>query len=49
MATISNLQFFGEITGASIIEYIGDASFKLYARLNSHFYLLEFLYALHPL
>jgi multidrug transporter EmrE-like cation transporter len=40
MATISNLQFFGEITGASIIEYIGDASFKLYARLNSHFYLL---------
>jgi multidrug transporter EmrE-like cation transporter len=40
MATISNLQFFGEITGASIIEYIGDASFKLYTRLNSHFYLL---------
>ena len=36
----TNLQFLTEITGASIVEYIGDASFKLYARLNSHWYLL---------
>ena len=36
----TNLQFLGQITGASIIEYIGDASFKIYSRINSHFYLL---------
>lgn len=36
MAT--NLQFLGEITGASIIEYIGDASFKLYARYLVYFH-----------
>jgi multidrug transporter EmrE-like cation transporter len=37
---VSNLQFFSEITGASVVEYIGDASFKLYTRLNSSWYLL---------
>jgi multidrug transporter EmrE-like cation transporter len=40
MAAITNLQFLGEITIASIVEYVGDASFKMYARLDSHFYLL---------
>ena len=40
MAAITNLQFLGEITIASIVEYVGDASFKMYTRLNSHFYLL---------
>ena len=39
MAT-TNLQFLGEITIASLVEYVGDASFKMYARLNSHWYLL---------
>jgi len=38
MAT--NLQFLTQVTGASIIEYIGDASFKMYARINSQWYLL---------
>lgn len=38
MAT--NLQFLTQVTGASIIEYIGDASFKMYTRINSQWYLL---------
>lgn len=39
MAT-TNLQFLSEITIASLVEYVGDASFKIYARANSHWYLL---------
>ena len=38
MAT--NLQFLSQITFASLVEYLGDASFKMYARLHSHWYLL---------
>lgn len=37
---ISNLQFLTDVTMASIVEYIGDASFKLYARLSYSPYLL---------
>ena len=38
MAT-TNIQFLSEITFASLVEYLGDASFKIYARANSHYYL----------
>jgi len=37
---ISNLQFLTDVTMASIVEYVGDASFKLYARLSYSPYLL---------
>jgi multidrug transporter EmrE-like cation transporter len=37
---ISNLFFFFQILFASIIEFIGDASFKIYSRMNSHLALL---------
>jgi len=36
----TNLHFLTEITTASLVEYVGDVSFKIYARLNSHWYLL---------
>lgn len=36
----TNLQFLGQITFASIIEYIGDSSFKMYVRLKSNWFLL---------
>jgi len=37
---ISNLFFFLQILFASIIEFIGDASFKIYAKVHSHLALL---------
>jgi multidrug transporter EmrE-like cation transporter len=39
-SVISNLTFLYEITIASIVEYIGDASIKLYSRLDNNIYLI---------
>ena len=39
-AVVSNLTFLYDITIASIVEYIGDASLKLYARLDKNIYLI---------
>ena len=37
---ISNLSFLLQVFFASLVEYIGDSSFKLYTRLKSNWYFL---------
>ena len=45
MSIVSNLTFLSNITLASIVEYIGDSSLKLYARSSKNLYLILGLFS----